>query len=494
MNIKSMQSSPAAAATLFSSSQQEVSELIPLLVTLTPTDVSPGYSKRSFQQENFSELPPIPNFAKHPELFAKYITLLTHTTFYYRKSSLLNGVIPKILRNLMHPGNLKTLPLRNADVYNDVIFFYSQRSDYASCRELFSQMKLEAIKPNTTTFNLLLRNTLKNSHIRKKEPSLKEAIYHLKQMLHHGVKADSVTWVTCYNLLLDNMSRDVFLEKLIECHVPITPQLVLAVMTSSNENSSRVLKFLSEHSVPLDSKLFNFCMKRLLDEGKCEAAWAFLNHAHKNVSFKLNQESLNIFLRSFAESGRLDLALLTFNTATRQFKIAATLNSFDMLLKALVRNGYTSNFPTIFEYLCRKRRHHTHGVQVYSYWLSKAQLIVKFNMKSQANETKIERANKLLDNAIWDSDGLKWKCWNECKPSYRKLFRFLGCVPTTLKPTRKTSIFDTTTEVSAKKLECKNRIRSIAVRSAMQKRLPYAKDRYPALKTELHNRGLLNID
>ncbi|CUS49614.1 LAQU0S24e00342g1_1 [Lachancea quebecensis] len=489
--LKKLKSSKNSETLLFNSSRQYVEEMIPLLVTLTPQEVSTGHAKRIFRSEVFKEIPPITDFTQNAEAFANYVTLLTHSKFYYKKSSFLNGVIPKILRNILHPSNMKTIQFRDVNVYNDVIYFFSEKCDYATCRELFSQMKLESVKPNTKTFNLMLRNVLKNSHVRKLRHPLHDAVYYLKQMQHHGIKADAVTWVTCFNMLLEDMSRDVFLEKLIKSNVPITPQLVLAVLTSNPLNSSQTLKFLSEYSVPLNPKLFNFCMKKLLSEEKYEAAWAFVDHAHKNAGFGLDHESLNLFLRCFAEAGRLDLALLTFNTACKRYQINANLHSFDMLFKALVRNGYTSNFPIVLEFLLRKRRRHTEGVQVFSYWLSKARSIAKFNMKRQVTENDIEKANLLLDSALWTSKGLRWKCWRESESSQRKVFRYLGCIPTTVKPKPKHFVHDTSLEASAKKVKYKSRIRYLAIQNAMATRVPYAHDRYRALKEELRYRGIM---
>lgn len=489
--LKKLKSSKNSETLLFSSSQQYVGEMIPLLVALTPQEVSTGHAKRNFRSEVFEEIPSIIDFTQNAESFANYVTLLTHSKFYYKKSSFLNGVIPKILRNILHPSNMKTMQFRDVGVFNDVIFFFSEKSDYATCRELFSQMKLEGVKPNTKTFNLMLRNALKNSHIRKSRHPLHDAVYYLRQMQHHEIKADAVTWVTCFNLLLEDMSRDVFLENMIKSNVPITPQLVLAVLSSNPLNSSQALKFLSEYSVPLNSKLFNFCIKKLLSEEKYEAAWAFVDHAHKNADFNLDHESLNAFLRRFAESGRLDLALLTFNTACKRYQISGNLHSFDMLFKALVRNGYTQNFPIVFEYLSRKRRRYARGVQIFSYWLSKAHSMVKFNMKHQVTEGDIEKAKSLLDSALWTSKGLRWKCWRESEQSQRKVFRYLGCIPTTVKAKTTHFIHDTSPEASAKKVKYKNRIRFLAIQNAMAKRIPYAHDRYRALKEELRHRGIM---
>ncbi|SCU77998.1 LAFA_0A04368g1_1 [Lachancea sp. 'fantastica'] len=490
--LKKLKSSRKSETLLFNASKRYVEEMIPLLVLITPREVAVGHAKRSFRSEVFTEIPPIPNFTDHPKLFGSYIATLTHTRFYYKKSSMQNGVIPKILRNLMHPSNFKTVELRDVDVYNDVIFFFSERSDYATCRELFAQMKLENVMPNTKTFNLMLRNVLKKSHIRSIKNPLSDALYYLRQMQHHEIQADSVTWATCYNMLMESLSRGVFLEKLLERGVPITPALVFTILRSGELTSSKLLRFLTSNSVPLDTKLFSFCLKALLTEEKYDTAWAFVDHAHKNAAFKINHECLNVFLRHFAERGRLDLAFLTFNSAVSTYGVAANLHSFDMVAKALVRNGYTKNFSLVLEYLCQLKRAYTGEVQVFSYWLSKAQAVSKFNIQRPVTEDGLERARTVLQSAKWDSKGMTWDCWNNCSASLRKVFRFLGCVPQSIKAEPKKARFTTGSEISDKKHKYKSRVRMLAVRHAMLKRIPYAEDRYVALKKELQERGILD--
>ncbi|CEP63555.1 Aep3p LALA0_S08e05270g [Lachancea lanzarotensis] len=489
--LKKLKTSKKSEMLLFNASKGYVEEMIPLLVLLTPREATMSTAKRRFRSEVFTEIPPIPDFAKQPKTFGTYIATLTHSRFYYKKSTMLNGVIPKILRNLIHPSNFKTIELRNVDVFNDVIFFFSERSDYATCRELFAQMKLENVTPNTKTLNLMLRNVLKKSHIRSVKNPLSEALYYLRQMQHHDIQADAVTWTTCYNLLMESLSRGVFLEKLLERGVPITPPLVLAILRSEDLNSSQLLRFLTSNYVPLDTKLFNFCLKTLLIEKKYDTAWAFVDHAHKNAAFKLNHECLNVFLRHFAEKGRLDLALLTFNSAITTYGITTNLHSFDMLAKALSRNGYTRNFPLVLEHLRKSKRAYTDEVQVFSYWLSKAQAISKFNIQRQVTDGDLERTRAILQNARWDSKGMRWDCWNDCSPSLRKVFRFLGCVPQDIKAKPKKARFTTGQVSSEKKHKYKSRVRMLAVRHAMLKRVPYAEDRYAALKKELQERRII---
>lgn len=491
-NLNNIKRAHNSKAILFNRTYQFVGDMLAILIPLTPNELTINGSTRSFLNEAFTEVPPIPDFKIHTQLFEDYIGLLTHTHFYYKKSSKLNGIIPKMLRNLMHPSNINTMHLKNVNVYNDVIYFFSERFDFATCRELFVQMKIEGIHPNTRTFNLMLRNLLKNSHIRKSKLPHKEALYYLNRMKSCGIQADTITWTTCYQLLMEDISRDIFIEKMVQNNVPITSNFVYAVFRNGSYSSKEVLRFLSEHSVPLNSKLFNLCIRKLAEEQNFQVAWAFMNHAYENANFNPSHECLNIFLRSFAEQGRLDLALLTFNTATIKYEIRPNIHSFDMLFKALVRNGYTKKFPVVLEYLKQKLKAHTKNVSIFSYWLLKARGISKFNIKKTCTEDQVEVARKILDSALWDSGGIKWNCWKECGAELRKAFRLLGCVPTSMKeqPSKKIK-FDTTEVAKIKKASYKKRIRFLAIQNSMVKRIPYANDRHSALKSELSRRNIL---
>ncbi|SCV99991.1 LAFE_0B07008g1_1 [Lachancea fermentati] len=490
--LKLIKASPNSKAILFDRSHHFVGELISLLISSTPKEMPNIEPPRLFPKEIFSEIPAVPNFRNNPDSFADYLALLCHSTFYVKGSSRLNGIIPKMVRNFMHPSNMNTAQLRDINVFNDVLYFFSERSDYATCRELFAQMKIERVTPNTKTFNILLRNVLKNSHIRKKKWPFDELIYYLKQMKLSNISADEVTWTTCYNLLLDDISRDVFIEKMIQNNVPISPHFVLAVLKNGDFTSTQILKFLSENSIPLNSKLFNLCITKLVEEQKYEIAWAFVEHAYQNASFKINEDCLNIFLRCFAKAGRLDLALLTFNTATIKYEIFPNVQSFEFLFKALSRNGYTSNFPIIFEFLKRRLKEHTRNNFNNSYWILKARAIVKFNIKRIPTETQISKAESILQTALWNNHGFQWNCWENGGSSIRKVLRFLGCVPKHVKASRKYHRFDTSVSIISKKASYKKRIRFIALQNAMLKRIPYAENKFSALKSELSERNILH--
>lgn len=486
--LKIIKNSKNSQKVLFNLCNKDVASIISLLMDLTPEKIVMDSNRRYFLPEIYTEIPRFPNFQNHEKSLDEYIALLTHSTFYYKSSSRKNGIIPKILRNLMHPSNINTVNLRNVHIFNDVIYFFSKKWDFASCRELYSQMKWEKIPPNTKTFNLLLMNLVKNSQIVKKKLPFKEVIFYLTEMKCNKTQADVITWSTCYNLLLDDISRDIFLEKMAECNVPITQEFIANVLMKEVCDSTTLLQFLNKTNIPLTTKLFNLCIKKLVDEDKHEAAWQFICYIEKSAAFRLNTESLNILLRSFAESGRIDLSILTFNTLINSYGLKANVQTFHMLFKALTRNGYHENFCVVNQWLKQLMKKHTNNLLIRSYWIVKANSIAKFNIKStNITSHHLEKAGKLLDKICWDDKGLKLRCWSSYV-DMRKSFRFLGCIPSNIKP--KQVKIDTSVQ-SIKKSAYRNRIKFLSIQNAKQNKILYAQNHFTSLKDELKRRGII---
>lgn len=481
---------------VFSDSRRFVGELLAALVACSSKmiEVISDDVVRHFPAWTMKEVPKIPKFDANPKLFEDYIGFLTHTKFLYRNSSSINGIVPMILRNLMHPGNLKTLQWRTTRTYNDMIYYFREKFDFASCREIFAQMKIEGAQRNTITYNMMLLSVLKNSHIRKVKPVDNEVIYYLKSMRKNKVRADAVTWTTCYNFLKEDVARAIFIEQMQLRGVPITASFVYTVLRNGAYSSEECLRFLSNHKVPLTCKLFKLCLDRLLQEDRVNIAWLFLEHTmtKREVDFKIDSDIMNSFLRYFARKGRLDLALITFNTCTRDFDIKPDDHTFEMLFKALVTNGYSKNFSMILKYLKNARGSFGLGNRN-NYWLVKAAAISKFNVPklSTFSDEDFEKLANQLNNLVWSStsSGFTLKTWKENGPSFKKALRDIGCVPPTLQANKEPPIVNTT--AMQKKSKYRRRIRSIAVQNAMYKRIPLAKDWYGTLKQELKKRNLL---
>lgn len=493
--IEAAEKSPNSQETLFTSFRLFTGDMLAALIACSPSkvEVNSQNMMRNYLKYSTDEVPRIPDFQENPKLFEDYIGLLTHTKFLYKNSSSTNGIVPKILRNLMHPANIKNLHLKTTKCYNDMIYYFSEKFDFATCRELFVQMKVENVPPNTITYNLLLRSVLKNSHIRKNKFVDEEVLYYLRSMKFRGVGADSVTWTTCYNFLKDDISRLLFLEQMHEHSVPLTRDLVYTVLRNGDYNSNECLRFLTNNRIALDGKIFKLCVSRLLQENRIDVAWVFLEYTLKNSDrdFKLGADILNEFLRVFAAKGRIDLCLITFNTCVQDRGIKPDVHSLDMLFKALVKNGYHKNFCVILKFLEGLKRSYGFGNRT-NYWLIKAHSMANFNIERQwrrVTPEQLQKARFWVNILRWgvDTTTFSTKVWSSHGTQFRKALRFIGCIPLAY---RHQSQQDTT-QCTIRKSEYRRRIRHIALQNALLKRIPYAKDWYGTLRKELKDRGVV---
>lgn len=491
-----LETSKKSQELLINNSREFIGDMLAALISCTPKNVKMTSENltRIYPKYTMDQLPKVPNFDNNSRLFEDYIGIMTHTSFLYKSSSRLNGIIPKIIRNLLHPGNIKTTHLRTTQCYNDMIYFFCERFDFASCREIFVQMKIENVSPNTTTYNLMLHSILKNSHIRKTKLPDNEVLYYLRRMRAGDLTADTVTWTTCYNFLKEDISRLIFIEQMQQRNVPITPRFIYTVLRNGPYSSKECLEFLSSNKVPLDQKLFSLCIENLLEENQLDIAWIFLEHTLKKHTrdFTIGHKILNSFLRVFADKGRLDLALATFNTCVDYYRIKPDVKTFEMLFKSLTKNGYSKNFPIIFEYLQDLKASLYLGNRT-NYWIIRAQSMIKFNVSKDKLVTAqdIQRARSLVGNLNWGAfpDGFTTKTWSRSEPNIRKVLRFLSCIPKPLKMVNKEKIVGV--QKSEKKRKFRERIRFIALQNAMSKRIPYANDWYGSLKKELQERNVI---
>lgn len=503
-------------------SQSLLKMMLPRLMQLTDPSASPmmdNHEESKVVYSNFStsEIPKVPDFSADDESSSRrleeYIGMLTHTKYYFRSSSQLNGVIPKILRNLMNPMNMKTLPLRTTQMYNDMMLFYSNRFDFATVRELYKQLKILKLKPNVRTFNVMMRSILKNSHIRKTNGALeKEILFVLNQMRKYECHADVYTWTTCYNFLNDELSRDVYMENMIErVGVAMTDRFIYTVLRNQEvdaegkrDSGLDILKFLVKNQVGInDEKLFHLCLKRFLDAGELDKAWLMMRHYQERRTMMITHETLNLFLIAFAERGRLDLSLLVFNSFMR-WGVTPNMDSFDMLYKSMVNCGYTRHFPFIFHYLRLLKIKMGFGER-FCYWSVKCRSIIKFNYKmKEADAMDVERCGRKLsrDKFFWDKDHLNWNLSSNgsCPSALTRAFWYIGCQPKWLKKGKirghgsNCNLIKSDDGTKIQKNEYRKRIRYVAVQNAMLKRVKYIDDQYGALKEELKDRGLLHVN
>lgn len=497
------------------SSMELAVDILPLLIKSTKKPVTKPAKRRLFKPYYTKEVPPIPDFKGDMKLFEDYIALLTHTKFLYKNSSSSNGIIPKILRVLIHPSNLNTIDLRSVQCYNDILYFYSKKYDFATCRELFAQMKVEGCKPNTTTYNILLLNLVKKVHMRKIRSIKNELLFYLRNMQKNGIFCDTVTWNTCYNFLNDEMSRDLYIEKLIDCGVPLTSELVYSVVRNSSKahistKTKYILDMFGEDGESfVNLKFVNLLISDLVLDHNVERAWSVLRYFElkqlkfvNQPKFLINSETMNTFLRYFAEQGRIDLCFLTYNYFVKDLvgpnKIRPNVNTFDMLMKSLVKNGYTETLPTVFEVICALSERYGIKIRNDGYWSLKCKAIIKFQYKSSSCEkNKTELLNK-LNNFSWGKQLplFTTKVWKNGNSEVRKICRMLGSIPIPLRKSRKLGDKETVDRsqnrsVSEKKKAYRNRIKYIAIGNAMASRIPYANNWHQSFKDEVTKRGLL---
>ncbi|AQZ19050.1 AEP3 (YPL005W) [Zygosaccharomyces parabailii] len=493
--VKHIKQSPKLQDMLLTKFLKFTGEMLAALIACSSSSVkiNSQHLKKTYLRYSTQKVPRIPKFENNSRTFEDYIGLLSHTKFLYKNSSSTNGIVPKILRNLMHPANIKTLHLRTTSCYNDLIYYFSEKFDFATCRELFVQMKLENVPPNTVTYNLLLRSVLKNSHIRKTKFFDEEVLYYLRNMKRRGIEADSVTWTTCYNLLGDDVSRLLFVEQMHENGVPITGDFVYTVLRNGDYTSNECLKFLTNYKVPLDSKSFKLCMARLLTEGRVDVAWVFMDYTWNNsqTDLRIGVDVLNQFLRTFAAQGRLDLSFMAFNTYVKERRVKPDAHTFEMLFKAFVRNGYHRNFVVVLTYLQNLRKEYGFENRD-NYWLVKARSMAKFNIDpglGAVTPAKLQRLSQLMDALKWGADTMTFstRLWESHGTQFKNACRMIGCIPMAF---RRRNTGSENISASQRKEEYRKRIRYIALQNAMIKRIPYAKDWYGTLRRDLEEGGL----
>lgn len=443
----------------------------------------------------FTDIPAITeDIVKDERLFSDYIALISHSEFHFRGSSRQRGIIPKLLRNLLHPSNLRTASLKSASAFNDAIYYFGKKYDFATCRELYAQMKSEGISPTAKTYNLLLLNLVRNENIAKQKLPFDEAIHYLEEMHKHKLSADIITWNTCYFMLKDDISRAIFLEKMTEKNVPITQSLISGILKKTDIPSSVIFEFLFENKIPMNNRLIQIYHEKLVSEGKYEESWKLIQYANKLKYFIKNPIFLDVYLRSLAEKGRIDMALLTFNTFVTKYGLKPTVHSYHMLFKCLVRSGYHKNFHHVYNVLMKNFKGLTGDQIIMDHWIVKSRSILKYNIKKCSNANDILDLDVLMKNAFWDdARGMKWNCWLDY-PEYRKLFRKLGSVPSKKDQIKIKKSPETKSDVDVRKLKkayLKHNKESAIGNKKLQNK-PYTSNYYAALKNDLSHRGILN--
>ncbi|AGO13860.1 AaceriAGL007Wp [[Ashbya] aceris (nom. inval.)] len=426
--LKALQRYTEGEEVLFQMSSVEVSEIISRLVKLTPEGHQVPDEQRRFPKELFINVPPVPKFNGDPGILEQYIGILTHSAFYYQRTSHTDP-IPHILRDLLHPHNQATAPLRTTTMFNDLIYYFGKKSDYASCREYYSQMKLEKKIPNIETYRLLFLNLLKNMQIPKKQLPYKEMLFYFNDMEKFGVPADAKIWAYSYHLLVENVSKRLLLEKMIQHNAPISPDFIVSILRTLDVDCKAILEFAKDYSIPVTPKMLKLCISKLCKEYKFESAWQLLTSLSRSTDV-VSTGSVNILINALAEKGRVDLTLLTYNSMKLQLGVTPDLRTHRLMFKAIARNGYHENFQDVYHWTVWNMKRCTSGWFDHDAWSRRCESIIKQKCGNVTTPTEqnMEQIQALLQDGVWDNRGLCKRCWGEYR-ELRRIFRLLGSIP-----------------------------------------------------------------
>ncbi|CAM9018617.1 unnamed protein product [Wickerhamomyces anomalus] len=455
-NLKSLENS---STVMFNLEQENIRLILEKLVAVTPAPPDPTTAapKISLNDESkrykkkppshvYTEIPPVPDFYD-VSVFEEYIYLLTHSTFHHKKSSKFNGIIPKILKNLFHPLNSNTISLRTVNSYNDVIFYFSKKWNIATCRELLVQMKIENVKPNATTFNLMLKNLLTHQTIRHVADPYKISLQYLTEMKKYGIEADLVTWNIMFNLLKDDI---------------------------------------------IDVSLLNVVIKKLIQEQQIYSAWKVIDHSKKEFSFNPNVDQMNLLLVPFSNTGRVDLVVATMNTFKKRYKVKPNYDTYNLVMKSVSRARHWDGKLSVLRILYHKMMLDLKQNVAGEYWIRRTRARLKFIYQKDVElkpDLTTEEAQLKSDMELlrWGLDSDVIDLSKKIPDQFEEITAKLGFS----KEQRDALFIDDLDRKKIKMKKYKNRIGFLSIQKSLVDRIPYAEDSYAALKKEMNKRRLI---
>lgn len=501
---RSLQNKKFESSIMDELNRQTITQIIEALADVTPrgeTGDEPSPIRHKDTQLDiktpshmYTEVPQLPDLKSHPEEFETYVHQLTHSTFHHKQSSKFNGIIPKILRNLFHPLNSNTLHIRTTHSFNNAIFFFVNKWDVATCRELLVQMKSEGKLPTTTTYNILLKALLTLQNIQHTSDPYKVALKHLKQMKVYRLQADVVTWNVMFGLLKDDFSKQMLLRKRTELKIPMDGRFMYMIAKEfslkDGMNAKNLLTLVKELEFPLEGRLVNLVSGMLIKERQFSGALKLVEYAHKGkANYRANRKVLNMFLNVFAELKRVDLCVGIVNTFKTRFNVAPDYDSYDLLFESLARSGFWKEKYMVVRVLYRQMVNEL-GVIAGDYWLKRLRSRLKFihdvevELSSPLNEKELE-LQELMRSYVFDQRVPRWL--ND--PQLRKAGIKMGYYASRASESKRETPALTARKQTAQ--DYRERIDNISVHKAMAKRLPYARDPYAALKDELYSRNII---
>lgn len=507
---KNLESLDNSSTVLFNLEQEDIRHILENLVTVTPKSsestnslkISMNDEAKKFRKKPsphiYTEIPPVPDFHDSVSTFEDYIYLLTHSTFHHKKSSNFNGIIPKILKNFFHPLNSNTIPLRTVNSYNDAIHYFSNKWNIATCRELLVQMKLENIKPNSTTFNIMLKSLLTHQNIRHVTSPYKIALKYLLDMKRYGVEADLVTWNLIFNLLKDDISKKLLLDNRKLLNLPADPYFLTAAfkhLSFQEDLSSRaLLKLMKDFDISFDVKLLNVMVKKLIKEKQILSAWKVIDHSRKEFNFRPNVEQLNLFLVHFSNIGRVDLVVATMNTFKKHFKVKPNYDSYNLVMKSISRSKHWDDKLHILRILYHKMMADIKNCVAGEYWIRRIRARLKFiyekDVQLQPELTSEELQLKAeIETIKWGFNTGDGDLSKRIPEQFREVSAKLG-----FQGVCSDLVAIEDLEMKKEKMrKYKDRIDFLSIQKSLVKRIPYAEDSYTALKQEMKARKLIEV-
>lgn len=515
--------------------EENVKKIIETLIEITPkpedaTSVSPialndreNRKARTLRRHVYTEIPPLPDFDTDAGKFEDYIYTLTHSTFHYKNSSKFNGVISKILMNLFHPLNSNTSSLRSLDSYNSVLHYYSMKWNIATCRELMLQMKLEGISPNTTTYNLLLRNLLVLQHIQHMSNPYVIALNFLTQMKGREIKADVVTWNIIFGLLRDDFSKAVLLNNRSLLNIPLDNHSINTILKYLVEikdvDSTSLLKLIHSYDFEIDRKLLCIIVKRLVKDEHYDSAFQIIELVKND--FDISSEPMNLLLTHYSNIGRIDIVISIMNTFKQKYDVKPDANTYNLVMKTFARSAKWNGHYKVWRVMYKQMLEDLDGIIAGDYWIKKVRAYYKFERKREvnlsiplstyenhlkelknqliiddaipinlANETESQKS--YIKTAVKFGYGFKKKCKEISETNNNSIAKLK-----TLKTKNNSEEENLSIDIAIGKKRSKNyrkKINVLSIQKAMVKRIPYAKDPYGSLDKELRERNIIKTE
>lgn len=182
--------------------------------------------------------------------FQEYIYKLCHTTYHYKNSSSLNGIIPDILLLTHNLNNESYKHLRSVHTYNYLIRYFGYKKNQSTfARELLLVMTRDGHKPNIDTINNLLKTCQIHSHIRSNTNTYQSIIKYLKLTRLFQVDLNLTTFTRIYDCIGNIFLRETFLNKIQSIELPIPRSLLLRIIddfSSTTKDTNELVEFIEK--------------------------------------------------------------------------------------------------------------------------------------------------------------------------------------------------------------------------------------------------------